>query len=107
MEIFIWLAVTLPLPLILFGIALFAWFRKTPMWFFAGIPGPEVTDVRGFNRANAVIWACFSLPFFAAAGVGIVYRLAAAAIILGACLVGIPLIVFAYHKVSAKYRKAE
>lgn len=107
METFIWLAVTLPLPLILFGLALFAWFRKTPMWFFAGIPGPEVTDVRAFNRANAAIWACFSLPFFAAAGVGIVYRLAAAAIILAGCLVGIPLAVFAYHKVCKKYAKPE
>ena len=105
METFIWLAVTLPLPLILLGIALFAWFQKTPMWFFAGIPGPAVSDVRGFNRANAVIWACFSLPFFVAAGVGVVYRLAAAVIILGACLVGIPLLVFAYHGFCGKYRK--
>ena len=107
METFIWLAVTLPLPLILLGIALFAWFRRTPMWFFAGIQGPEVSNVRGFNRANAVLWACFSLPFFAAAFVGLAYRLAAAAIILGGCLVGIPLIVFAYHKICAKYTKAE
>ncbi len=107
METFIWLAATLPLPLILFGLALFAWFRKTPMWFFSGVPGPEVSDVRGFNRANAAIWACFSLPFFAAAGVGTVHRLAAAAIILGGCLIGIPLTVFAYHKVCKKYTRAE
>ena len=107
METFIRLAATLPLPLILLGIALFAWFRKTPTWFFAGIPSPEVTDVRRFNRANAAAWAIFSLPFFAAAGVGTVFRLAAAAIILAGCLVGVPLLVFAYHRICRKYQKTE
>ena len=107
METFVWLAVALPLPLILFGLALFAWFRKTPVWFFAGIPAPDVSDVRGFNRANAAAWTVFSLPFFLAAGVGVVHRLAAGAIILAGCLFGIPLLVFAYHRICRKYRKTE
>lgn len=107
METVIWLVASLALPLILLGIAVFAWFRKTPMWFFAGIPTPEVSDVRAFNRANAVIWALFSLPFFAAAGVGVVHRLAAAGIILAGCLLGIPLLVFSYHKICKKYKKTE
>ena len=107
METFIWLAATLPLPLILLGIALFAWLRKTPIWFFAGVPAPIVTDVRRFNRANAAAWAIFSLPFFVAAGVGTVFRLAAAAIILAGCLVGIPLLIFTYHRICRKYQKTE
>ena len=94
METVVWLVASLTLPLILVGIAIFAWTRKTPVWFYAGIPSPEVSDVRAFNRANAIAWALFSLPFFAAAGVGVVHRLAAAGIILAGCLFGTPLLVF-------------
>ena len=107
METVIWLAVSLPLPLILLGIAIFAWTRKTPIWFYAGVPSPEVSDVRAFNRANAIAWILFSLPFFAAAGVGVLNRLAAGALILAGCLVGIPLLVFFYHKICKKYGKTE
>ena len=107
METFIWLAVTLPLPLILFSVALFAWFRKTPMWFFAGVPGPEVSDVRRFNRANAVMWALFSLPYFVAAVIGLVSRLAAAVVLLCATFLLVPFLVFAYHKICKKYGKTE
>ena len=107
METFIWLEVTLPLPLILFSVALFAWFRRTPMWFFAGVPGPAVSDVRGFNRANAVMWALFSLPYFAAAGIGLVSRIAAAIVLLSATFLLVPCLVFSYHKICKKYGKTE
>ncbi|MBR4335444.1 MAG: hypothetical protein IKP74_03220 [Clostridia bacterium] len=107
METVIWLVASLALPLILLGVAIFAWTRRTPVWFYAGIPSPTVTDVRAFNRANGIAWALFSLPFFAAAGVGVVHRLAAAGIILAGCLFGIPLLVFSYHKICKKYEKTE
>ena len=107
METVIWLVASLALPLILLGVAIFAWMRRTPVWFYAGIPSPTVTDVRAFNRANGIAWALFSLPFFAAAGVGVVHRLAAAGIILAGCLFGIPLLVFSYHKICKKYEKTE
>lgn len=107
MELFVWLAATLPLPLILFGIAVYARTRKTPMWFFAGVPAPDVSDVRGFNRANGAMWALFSLPYFAAAGVGIVHRVAAAIILLCATFVLVPLLVFSYHRICRKYAKTE
>lgn len=96
METVIWLVASLALPLILLGVAIFAWTRRTPVWFYAGIPSPEVSDVRAFNRANGIAWALFSLPFFAAAG-----------IILAGCLFGIPLLVFSYHKICKKYEKTE
>ena len=105
METAVWLIVSLTLPVILLGIAVFAWTRKTPVWFYAGIASPEVTDVRAFNRANGIAWALFSLPFFLAAGIGVVNRLAAGAIILAGCLFGVPLLIFAYHKICKKYAK--
>ena len=52
----IWTAVGL----LLAGIGLWTLRSKEPAGFFAGVKPPEVTDVRGYNRAVAILWFVYA-----------------------------------------------
>ena len=107
MREIVWLSTTLPVALLLPGIGVYAFRKKTPIGFFAGVPAPEVTDVRAYNRENGVMWTVFSLPFFSAAALGLWRVWAGTAVLLAGTFFGIPLLVFAYSHICRKYRKTE
>ncbi len=37
-----------------------AWKSKTPVGFFTGTKPPEVTDVKGYNHAVAILWFIYA-----------------------------------------------
>ena len=60
------LIIMVPTSLLFTSIGIYAWRRKKPMWFWAGdtVSEDEITDVRAYNRANGIMWLCFSLPLW-------------------------------------------
>lgn len=46
------------------GIGVWALLRKTPMSFWAGtkVDPATVTDIKKYNRANAIMWFCYCIP---------------------------------------------
>ena len=55
----IWSAVAL----VLLGIGIMAWKSDKPVGFYTGAKPPEVTDVRKYNRAVAVLWFSYAALF--------------------------------------------
>ena len=55
----IWSAVFL----VLLGIGMTAWKSDKAAGFFTGAKPPEVTDVRRYNRAVAVLWFAYAVLF--------------------------------------------
>lgn len=51
------------------GIGAYAWRRKAPMWFWSGttIDPDTVSDIPSYNRANAIMWMIYSLPYWTGA----------------------------------------
>lgn len=101
------LCILIPLAAFFTGIGIFAWTRKKPMWFWSGstVRESEITDVPAYNRANGIMWICFSLIYWVAAVLGI-FKIEAAGIVIGVgTLVGIVLLIVAYKKIYNKYRR--
>lgn len=106
MEQLIWLLVIGPTSLLFTGIGIYAWRRKKPMWFWSGstVREEEISDIPAYNRANGIMWICYSLVFWVSTFLGL-YQLDIAGIVLAAgCLGGIPLLVIAYGRIYRKYR---
>ena len=90
------------------GIGVWALKSKKAVGFFAGVKPPEVSDVRKYNRAVAVLWFAYAalfellgLPFLFlkqnSAGFLCVFAVAPASIGL----------MIAYHCILEKYRKKQ
>ena len=89
------------------GIGIFAWTRKKPMWFWSGstVKESEITDVPAYNRANGIMWICFSLIYWGAAVLGI-FNVEAVGVVIGVgTLVGIVALIVAYKKIYNRYRR--
>ena len=99
----VWSAVSLAI----FGIAFHAWRSKTAVGFYSGVKPPDVTDVRGYNHAVALLWIIYGALFEAlgalitAPGQPLALRLV---LIPAIAPLTIALIV-AYERVLKKYRK--
>ena len=107
MERVLWLIFMIPVSLLFTGLGAFAWRRKKPMWFWSGstVGEDEITDIPAYNRANGVMWIAYSSVFWISTIVGF-SRIDAAGVILAAgCLAGIPVLIAAYGRIYAKYRK--
>ena len=103
-KIICWV-VTFGCALLFYGIGLYAKGLKTPMWFWSGsqVPAEKITDVAKYNRANGIMWQCYSL-WFVAAGVasfwsGVAY---AVLLVLGGTL-GAGLLVMTYQCICKRY----
>ena len=105
-ETVFWLVVMVPCSLLITGIGVYAWRRKEPMWFWSGITvkKEEITDVRAYNRANGILWIVFSLIYWAGTVVGVFHPGAAGIVIAAGTFVGVPLLIFGYRRIEAKYR---
>ena len=101
------LCILIPLAAFFTGLGIFAWKRKKPMWFWSGstVKEDEIEDVPAYNRANGIMWICFSLIYWVAAVLGI-FKADAAGVVIGVgTLVGIVLLIVAYKKIYNKYRR--
>lgn len=65
-ENIIMLVCFLPCPMIFTLIGLVAWRRKTPMHFWSGskVLPEEVTDVKAYNHAYALMWFVYTIPYW-------------------------------------------
>ena len=101
------LCILVPLAAFFTGIGIFAWTRKKPMWFWSGstVKESEITDVPAYNRANGIMWICFSLIYWVAAVLGI-FNVKVVGVVIGVgTIVGIVALIFVYKAIYNKYRR--
>jgi len=88
-----------------YAIGAYAQKRELPMWFWSGteVKASEITDVKRYNKENAVMWKTYAL-WYAAAGIAAVWSpLAVAVILVLSCTVGIAQLIWTYQKIYKKY----
>ena len=102
------LIIMVPTILLFTSIGIYAWRRKKPMWFWAGdtVSEDEITDVRAYNRANGIMWLCFSLPLWIGTIVIVCHNIILGTnILLVDATVGLVLMMIAYTFIRKKYKK--
>ena len=106
MEKVIWLITMIPTSMVFTGIGIFAWKRKKPMWFWAGttVEESEIADISAYNRANGIMWICYSAVFWISTVLGIFQMDTAGIVLAVGCLAGIPVLIIAYRWIYEKYR---
>ena len=74
------------------GIGVYAWNREKPMWFWSGstVSEDEISDVEAYNRANGIMWICFSLPLWISTVVGYFYAEVGVALMVADFVLGLP-----------------
>lgn len=103
------LIIMVPTSLLFTSIGIYAWRRKKPMWFWAGdtVSEDEITDVRAYNRANGIMWLCFSLPLWIGIIVSMCHNIILGAnIMLVDATAGLVLMMIAYTFIRKKYKKS-
>lgn len=90
------------------GIGRYALCRKEPMWFWAGsvVDPKTVTDIPAYNRANAIMWKLYSVPFWVAGGLaffGKAGAVASAILIALACFPGLFILIRQYRRMEQRY----
>ena len=107
MEKIAWLLIMIPLSALFTGIGIYAWRRKEPMWFFAGMKTEEarIKDVGAFNKANGILWLVYSLFMWIAAAVGAVNGKAGGMILTAVCILGALVLPVAYTQILRRYGK--
>ena len=103
------LIIMVPTSLLFTSIGIYAWRRKKPMWFWAGdtVSEDEITDVRAYNRANGIMWLCFSLPLWIGTIVIVCHNIILGTnILLVDATVGLVLMMIAYTFIRKKYKKS-
>ena len=82
-----------------------------PAHFWAGseIDPRNVSDLPSYNHANAVMWKCYSIPYWISgllscfAFISEAYISAGAVMLFLACLPGIPLLIRKYRQIEKTY----
>ena len=106
MEMVIWLITMIPTSMVFTGIGIFAWKRKKPMWFWSGstVDEAEIADIPAYNRANGIMWICYSAVFWVCTVLGIFQMDVAGIALTVGCLAGIHVLIIAYGRIYEKYR---
>ena len=84
---------------------------EKPVNFWAGkqVDASSISDINGYNHANAVMWKVYSTPYFLA---GILscfscfdeeYMVAGAVFLLLACVPGLILLILRYRQIEKQY----
>ena len=71
---------------------------------FMEVKPEEIIDVPACNRANGIMWLCYSAVFWVSALLGILNLSIAGPVLAAGCLGGIPVLVIAYSKICKKYK---
>ena len=106
-ENIVMLCILVPLAAFFTGLGIYAWKREKPMWFWSGsqVSEDEIEDVPAYNRANGIMWICYSLVFWCAAVIGI-FNVKAVGVVLGVgTIAGIVALIFVYKAIYNKYRR--
>ena len=93
------------------GIGIWAWHSGKPINFWSGtkVDPEKVSDTPGYNRANAVMWIIYSIPYWIAGIFSCLEpydqrMMIISAVVLGiACVPGVFFLIFAYHRIEKKY----
>ena len=103
----IWFMIMIPSSILFTGLGIYAWRRKKPMWFWSGstVREEEISDVPAYNRANGIMWICFSLVFWVSTFMGFREMTAAGIVLIAGCLGGVPLLVISYDRIYRKYKR--
>ena len=106
-RLMIWLVVMVPVSLLFTGLGVYAWKRKKPMWFWSGstVEESEIKDVPAYNRANGIMWLCFSVIFWVSTVFGCLKMKTGGIILLAGCFLGVPLLPLIYGRIYRKYKK--
>ena len=108
MDNLIWLSIMIPTSLLFTCIGIYAWMRKKPIWFWAGdtVSEDEITNVRAYNRANGIMWLCYSLSLWMATIIGGCHNIILGTnILLADSTVGLVLMMITYTFIRKKYKK--
>ena len=89
------------------GMGIYAWKRKKPMWFWSGssVSEDDISDVAAYNRANGIMWICYSALFWVSAALGLKHTVAGGVVLILGCLIGTPALIFAYDRIFNRYKK--
>ena len=97
--------------LLFFGIGIWAKRSEKPVHFWSGttIDPKTVRDIPSYNRANALIWKVYSVPYWIAGifsclePMNHVFMILAAVLLGIACIPGAFFLVFAYRRIEKTY----
>jgi len=93
--------------LVLLGIGIWAWKSDKVVSFYTGTKPPEVTDIRKYNRAVAILWFVYA-GLFELLGLPFLFLKQNAAgflwVILGVIAITIALMIF-YNRILHKYEQ--
>lgn len=107
MENIIWILIMLPCSMLFTGIGIYAWRRKKPMWFWsdAAVDEKEISDIRSYNRANGIMWICFSVPFWVCTFLGYFHIKVGEIVTIVLWILAIPALPIAYKTIYKKYKR--
>ena len=106
LEGFVSLILCLICGVIFVGIGLYALKTKTPIHFWAGtvVKSEEITDIKAYNKANAIMWLVYGSLYIVAGILGF-WSITLASIIMGlSALPGLILLICVYRRIEKKYR---
>ena len=94
-----------------FGLGAYAEKAEKPMHFWSGstVDPKRISDLYGYNHANAVMWKVYSLPYWVAGVLGCLgaksetYAVAAAILLFVAALPGLVPLVICYRRIEKRY----
>ena len=103
----VWLIIMIPVSAFITGIGIYAWRRKKPMWFWSGtkVRESEITDVPAYNRANAIMWICYSALFWLSTFLGLWNETAGGILLIAVCLISAPILPIVYGKIYNRYSR--
>ena len=106
MHWIIWTIIMVPVSALFTGIGIYAWKRSEPMWFWSGteVKKEEISDVPAYNRANGIMWICFSAVLWTSTVLGFLRMKWGGYCLIGGCIIGLPALIFAYGRIYARYR---
>jgi hypothetical protein len=93
--------------LIFLAIGAWALAKSTPMHFWAGttVKPEEITDVKGYNRANAALWIGYGSIYVLAGILALIYGPTPAGILVGiSCVPGLFILIGIYLLIYRRYR---
>ena len=101
----IFMLIMIPCAALMTGIGVYAWRREKPMWFWSGteVKPEEITDIRAYNRANGIMWICYSLFFWAAALISNWSGMAAGVVVLVGGVFGSLGMIVAFQRIYHRY----
>ena len=103
----VWLIIKIPVSLLFTGLGIYAWKRKKPMWFWSGstVEEEEISDVRGFNRANGIMWIAYSGVFWIATVIGCFSPMIGGIVLCAGAVIGAIVMAVVFEKIRAKYKR--